>query len=163
VLVHGGLYLQANRNILRVVPANLLAAVLIIIAGGLDDAAAVHILWIAALLVPIAMPYVVSPGGLFRIRADHIVERHGLLVIITLGESIIAIRIGASGIEVDAELIVAAVLGLALVATLWCAYFAHDDERAEETLSAVDDGTRTQMTMFGYFYAHIPLVVGVIT
>ena len=163
VLVHAGLYLQANRNILRVVPANLLAAVLIIIAGLLDGAAAVHILWIVALLVPIAMPYVVSPGGLFLIRADHIVERHGLLVMITLGESIIAIGIGASGIEVDTDLIAAAVLGLGLVATLWWAYFAHDDERAEETLSAADDGARTQMTMFGYFYAHIPIVVGVIT
>ncbi|MBC6457628.1 low temperature requirement protein A [Actinomadura sp. HBU206391] len=161
VLVHAGLYVQGNSNILRVLPANLLAAALIIIAGLLDGAA-VRVLWIAALLIPIAMPYIVPAGGRFLIQPTHIVERHGLLVIITLGETIMAIGIGAEGLTVDAELAMAAVLILALVAGLWWVYFDRDDERAEETLSAVDDGTRTQLTMFGYFYAHIPIVVGVI-
>jgi low temperature requirement protein LtrA len=162
VLVHAGLYVQGNSNILRVLPANLLAAALIIIAGLLNGPA-VRLLWIGALLIPIAMPYIVPAGGRFLIQPAHIVERHGLLVIITLGESVIAIGIGAAGLTVDAELAVAAVLGLALVAALWWAYFDHDDELAEQTLTAVDDGPRTQLTMFGYFYAHIPIVVGIIT
>jgi low temperature requirement protein LtrA len=162
VLVHAGLYVQGNSNILRVLPANLLAAVLIVVAGLLDGTA-VRLLWIAALVIPIAMPYVVRAGGRFVIQPAHIVERHGLLVIITLGESIIAIGIGATGLTVDAELVVVAVLGLALVASLWWAYFDHDDQAAERTLTAADDVTRTQLTMFGYFYAHIPIVVGIIT
>jgi low temperature requirement protein LtrA len=162
VLVHAGLYVQGNPNILRVLPANLLAAVLIILAGLLDGTA-VRLLWIASLVIAIAMPYVVRAGGRFVIQPAHIVERHGLLVIITLGESIIAIGIGATGLAVDAELAVVAVLSLALVASLWWAYFDHDDEDAERTLTAADDVTRTQLTMFGYFYAHIPIVVGIIT
>lgn len=162
VAVHGALYAQQNRNILRVVPGNVLAAVLIIIAGVIDVGPAAYVLWTLALIIPIALPYVVPPGGRFLIQPTHIVERHGLLVIVTFGESIIAIGIGVEGQRVDHDLIAAALLGLALVATLWWSYFVGDDERAEESLAAVDDATCAQMTMFGYFYAHIPIIVGVI-
>lgn len=162
VLAHVTLYAQGNPNILRVLPANLLAAVLIIVAGILDHGPAVYVLWTLALLVPIAQPYIVPAGGLFSIQPTHIVERHGLLVMITIGESVIAVGAGAGHAHLDAGLVVAALLGLALAAAVWWSYFARDDVRAEESLTAADDVRRTQMTMFGYFYAHIPLVVGII-
>lgn len=162
VLAHVTLYAQGNPNILRVLPANLLAATLIIVAGILDHGPAVYALWTLALVVPIVQPYIVPAGGLFTIQAAHIVERHGLLVMITIGESVIAVGAGAGHAHLDAGLVVAVLLGLALAAAVWWSYFARDDERAEESLSAADDVRRTQMTMFGYFYAHIPLVVGII-
>jgi low temperature requirement protein LtrA len=109
----------------------------------------------------------VAPDQRFPLQAQHIVERHGLLVLITFGESIIAIGIGVSSGAAghgppSAALVVAAVLGLALVATLWWTYFVGDDDRAEESLAAAEDGPRTGMIMYGYFYAHIPIVIGVI-
>ncbi|WP_037559500.1 low temperature requirement protein A [Spirillospora albida] len=162
VLAHVVLYAQGNRHILRVVPANLLAAALIITAGLLDHGAAVYVLWTLALVVPIVQPYIVPPGGRFVIRAVHIVERHGLLVMITLGESIIAIGVGVEGLDLDAGLVTACLLGLALAAVVWWSYFGRDDARAEESLAAAGDADRAQMTMFGYFYAHIPVIVGVI-
>jgi low temperature requirement protein LtrA len=162
VLAHVTLYAQGNPNILRVLPANLLAAVLIIVAGIFDHGPAVYVLWTLALVVPIVQPYIVPAGGLFTIQPAHIVERHGLLVMITIGESVIAVGAGAEHAHLDAGLVVAVLLGLALAAAFWWSYFARDDERAEESLTAADDVRRTQMTMFGYFYAHIPLVVGII-
>jgi low temperature requirement protein LtrA len=162
VLAHVTLYAQGNPNILRVLPANLLAAALIIVAGVLDHGAPVYVLWTLALVVPIAQPYIVPAGGLFTIQPAHIVERHGLLVMITIGESVIAVGAGAEHAHLDAGLVVAVLLGLALAAAVWWSYFARDDARAEESLTAADDVRRTQMTMFGYFYAHIPLVVGII-
>lgn len=162
VLAHVTLYAQGNPNILRVLPANLLAAVLIIGAGLLDHGPAVYVLWTLALVVPIVQPYIVPAGGLFTIQPAHIVERHGLLVMITIGESVIAVGAGAEHAHLDAGLVVAVLLGLALAAAVWWSYFARDDERAEESLTAAGDVPRTQMTMFGYFYAHIPLVVGII-
>ncbi|MFC6884715.1 MULTISPECIES: low temperature requirement protein A [Actinomadura] len=161
VLAHVTLYAQGNRMILRVLPANLLAAALIVVAGLLDGPA-VYVLWTLALIVPIAQPFIVPPGGRFAIQPAHIVERHGLLVIITLGESVIAIGVGVEGLALDAGLIVAVLLGLALAAAIWWTYFVGDDERAEKALTEADDARRAQMTMFGYFYAHIPIVVGVI-
>ncbi|GGP97998.1 low temperature requirement protein LtrA [Actinomadura coerulea] len=162
VLAHVTLYAQGNPNILRVLPANLLAAVLIIGAGLLDHGPAVYVLWTLALVVPIVQPYIVPAGGLFTIQPAHIVERHGLLVMITIGESVIAVGAGAEHAHLDAGLVVAVLLGLALAAAVWWSYFARDDERAVESLTAAGDVTRTQMTMFGYFYAHIPLVIGII-
>ncbi|MEU8124508.1 low temperature requirement protein A [Spirillospora sp. NPDC049024] len=162
VLAHVTLYAQGNPQILRVLPANLLAAVLIIAAGILDHGPGVYVLWTLALVVPIVQPYIVPPGGLFTIQPAHIVERHGLLVMITIGESVIAVGAGAEHAHLDPGLVVAVLLGLALAAAVWWSYFARDDERAEESLTAADDLRRTQMTMFGYFYAHIPLVVGII-
>jgi low temperature requirement protein LtrA len=161
VIVHTGLYRQANPNILRALPGNALAAVFIIGAGFLDGPF-VYVLWTLALLVPILMPYVVPPSLMFRIQAQHIVERHGLLVLITFGESVVAIGIGAQGHELTVGLIVSAVLGLATVGMLWWTYFDHDDERTEHALSAVGEVERTQMTLSGYFYAHVPIIIGVI-
>ena len=164
VLVHGGLYLQANRGILLVTPGNALAA-LLIIAAGMVHGAAVYVLWTAALLIPILMPYVVSPGR-FVLQAAHIVERHGLLVLITFGESVVAIGIGVTaageGKGIGTGQAVAAVLSLTLVAALWWTYFAGDDERAEEALTKVTDAPRAGMIINGYFYAHLPIVIGVI-
>jgi low temperature requirement protein LtrA len=58
---------------------------------------------------------------------------------------------------------VAAVLGLALVAAVWWTYFADDDELAEAALSRADDNRRTTLIMNGYFYAHIPIMIGIVT
>ena len=63
------------------------------------------------------------------IRPDHFVERHGLVVMVALGESVVAVGIGASGIDVSGELLAVAILGLILSAELWWVYFRGDDER----------------------------------
>jgi low temperature requirement protein LtrA len=162
VLVHGALYARANRNIRRVTPVNVLAALLVIAAGLVGHGAAVYLLWTAALTLPIGMPYVIRPGGIFTLQAAHIVERHGAVILITFGESVLDIGIGATGKALPPGTIFAAVIGLALVAGLWWSYFAADDERVEESLTRADDQSRTGMIMHGYFYAHLPIVLGVL-
>jgi low temperature requirement protein LtrA len=161
VLVHAGLYAQFNRQILRVLPANVLAAALVVLAGTFAGSWT-YALWIAAVLVPIAMPYVVRPGGRFVLQAAHIVERHGLLVLITLGESVVAIGIGLPGGRLTIGTAATAVLGLSLVVALWWTYFGGDDERAERALEDVDDARRTTLIMNGYFYAHIAVIIGIV-
>ncbi|NUS44446.1 MAG: low temperature requirement protein A [Mycobacteriaceae bacterium] len=162
VSAHAVLYAQDNPHILRVLPANLLAALFIVAAGIFDHGAPAHILWTFAVVVPIVQPYVAPAGGRFRIRAGHIVERHGLLVMITIGESIVAIGVGAGRQELTAGLIVTVLVSLALAAAVWWSYFDRDGARAERALRAADDVSRTDRTMFGYFYAHIPIVIGIV-
>ncbi len=77
VLVHGGLYLQFAPTFIRVLPGNLLAAGCVI-ATGMVHGIPVYVLWTAAVLVPVVMPYIVPPAGRFLIQPAHIVERHGL-------------------------------------------------------------------------------------
>ena len=162
VLVHAWLYQRVNRNIARVVPFNLIAAALVI-AAGLVKGPAGYGLWVAALAVPALSPLVIKPHGRFSISPSHFTERHGALVIIVLGESVVDIGIGAEGHEVGVSLVLSALLGLALTAALWWTYFgAADDERAERSMTAADPAARPALALAAYFYSYIPMLLGVV-
>nr|WP_062332141.1 low temperature requirement protein A [Herbidospora sakaeratensis] len=161
VVVHGALYLQATRAIVRVIPFNLAATALIGVAA-FTPAPYDYLLWAAALVLLWGSPYFIGQRG-FTLRAAHVVERHGLLVIVVLGESMLAIGIGAADLTVDLGLGFAGALGLCLAACLWWAYFGGDDEtRAEHALAAAEPVTRTRMILGAYFYGHIPILLGVV-
>ena len=162
VLVHGGLYLRVNRNIRLVLPFNLLSALLVIVAGLVPSGPA-YGLWAAALAVQVLSPLVVHPRGLFEIAPAHFVERHGALMIVAFGESVADIGIGAAGLRVTVALALSAALGLALTAALWWAFFGTgDDDRAEAAIAAGDPVVRPQLALNAYFYAYIPMLLGVI-
>src|SRR6266581_2323440 len=160
--VHGWLYQRVNRNIARVTPFNLVAALLVITAGIVEGEAA-YGLWTAALAVQVLSPFVLPVRGRFAIQPSHFTERHGALVIIVLGESVVDIGIGAEGHPVTVSLALSAVLGLALTAALWWAYFgAEDDERAERAMTAADPALRPALALAAYFYAYIPMLLGIV-
>ena len=164
VTVHAALFVTGTsatvaQAILRLVPFNLVSAGLVVLGGALG-ATWQDVLWTAALLVW-AVPLFQGLGG-FEIVPTHFVERHGLVVIIAIGESIIAIGIGAAGLPVDAELVAVAVLGLLLAAALWWTYFGGDDERALEALEAAPPAARPWMVLNAFGYAHAPLLLGII-
>jgi len=96
VLVHAWLYRRINANIARVAPFNL-AAALLVIAAGVVKGTAGYVLWAAALAVLVLSPLVTRVRGRFSISPAHFTERHGALVIIVFGESVVDIGIGAEG------------------------------------------------------------------
>ena len=162
VVVHGWLYQRVNRNIARVTPFNLVAALLVIAAGVVKGPAG-YALWAAALAIQVLSPLVIRVRGRFAIQPAHFTERHGALVIIVLGESVVDIGIGAEGHAVTVSLALSAVLGLALTAALWWAYFGiEDDERAERAMVAADPAARPALALTAYFYAYIPMLLGVV-
>ncbi len=162
VLVHTSLYYRLNRNIMRIAPFNITSALLVILAGEADGAA-VYALWAAALAIQVLSPLIANPGGRFEIRPAHFVERHGALIIVALGESVAALGITAARHGVTGSLAGAAVLGLALTACLWWVYFGTgDDDRAERAFTAAGPERRPGLALSAYFYAHIPLLLGVV-
>jgi low temperature requirement protein LtrA len=162
VSVHTWLYQRVNRNIARVAPFNV-AAALLVIGAGLAGGPAAYGLWAAALAVQVLSPLVIRVRGRFAIQPSHFTERHGALVIIVFGESVVDIGIGASGHAVTFSLALSAVLGLALTAALWWTYFgAGDDERAERAMTLADPATRPALALAAYFYAYIPMLLGVV-
>ena len=162
VWVHGTLYFRVNRNIARVAPVNVSSA-LLVIAAGLAGGPAAYALWAAALAVQVFSPLVINPRGRFRIGPAHFVERHGALVIIALGESVAATGIAGAAGGVTLRVAGVAVLGLAVSAALWWVYFGdHDDERAERAMTAADPAERPALALSAYFYAHIPILLGVV-
>jgi low temperature requirement protein LtrA len=162
VLVHSSLYFRLNQHIVRITPFNVASALLVILAGPASGPAA-YILWSAALAIQVLSPLVARPSGRFEIGPAHFVERHGALVIVALGESVAAIGIGATPAGVAVGVVVAAVLGLALSACLWWVYFGDgDDQRAERAMTAAAPAQRPKLALAAYFFAHIPMLLGVV-
>jgi low temperature requirement protein LtrA len=160
--VHSALFYQVNRNIIRVTPFNATAALLVIGAAFVPVPAA-YLLWAAAVALQWFSPLINHPGGRFDIRPAHYAERTGALVIVALGESVAAIGIGAAPAGVTFAVALAAVLGLAVSAALWWTYFGDgDDERVEQAMTAADMSRRAPLALATY-YAHVPILLGVVT
>src|SRR5260221_8361166 len=162
VLVHAVLYARVNRQIWRIAPFNVTSA-LLVIAAGFTSGIARYALWVAALVIQAGAPLVVRLGGRFEIRPGHFAERHGALVIVAIGESVAAIGLGAIGLRVGINLVIASVAGLALSVALWWMYFGSgDDERGEQAMWAAVETRRPRLALSAYFYAHIPMLLGIV-
>ena len=151
---------EARQAMVRLAPGFLGAPVLLIPAGFLDGFAQ-GALWAVALAIDLGVSFVRGVSG-FRVNAEHFVERYGLIVIIALGESIVAIGVGASGLTIGAGVVVAAVLGTALAAALWWAYFDLDMLVAGQRLSAAKGEERARLARDAYSYLHLPMVAGIV-
>ena len=123
-LLHLVLYALAGRSdpdllgaVLRFAPSATLGPALLVAAGFVDGSAQAA-LWIGALAIDY-LGALIGRGQGWRVSPAHFAERHGLIVIVALGESIVAIGIGAAGLPLDVGLVAAAVLGIAVVAALW--------------------------------------------
>jgi low temperature requirement protein LtrA len=146
--------------ILRIAPSALAGAALIVAAGFVHGGLR-PMLWLVALAVGLFGPLLAGLGG-WRVQPAHFVERHGLIVIIAIGESLIAIGLGARGTGLSAGVIVAAVLGLLVTASFWLAYFDFFPIRGEQLLTDLSGAARTALARDAYTYLHLPMVAGVV-
>jgi low temperature requirement protein LtrA len=164
VLIHLWLYLHVagmGAMLRQLAPANLLGAALVLAGGAVGGDAEVG-LWIAGALVSWVVPRLTIDFSGVSVVAGHFVERHGLVVIVAIGESVIAVGVGAAELAVDAELVLVALLGLLLAAGLWWTYFGGDDERAAEALDAMAPGRRGRAALEGFGYAHFVLLLAIV-
>jgi low temperature requirement protein LtrA len=163
VLVHGGLYSEAYGAVVLWFAAPNVVAALSLVAAGFLDGPARYALWAVPLVNQFVTPWMTARAATgLRVRAGHFVERHGLLLIVALGESVVAVGIGLGNVRLDVGLVAAAVLGLALAAGLWWTYFTGDEEGAERALSSAPMDRRFRLANNAYFYAFIPMLLGVI-
>jgi low temperature requirement protein LtrA len=133
---------------------------LLVVAGFLDGGAQIA-LWLIALAIDYSGPYVFGVRG-FSISAGHFAERYGLVVIIALGESIVAIGIGAAGIEPGPGVVLAAVVGLGLAASLWWAYFDVVVYVARRKLAEARGHERARLARDSFSYLHLPMFAGIV-
>ncbi len=162
VALHGGLYLRetsaVEADVMRgVLPFNLVGA-LLVLAGGIAGGDAQWVLFAAAAVLVWASPAFYSIEGL-QISASHFVERHNLVVIVALGESIVVLGVGAEGAEVGVELALISLLSLALSASLWWTYF-RDEEPIERAMASAPPARRPRLGLrFSYFHGFLLLGV----
>jgi low temperature requirement protein LtrA len=136
-----------------------LPAPLLLIASAFLDSPAREALWVIAFSLDFAGPYVFGIRG-FRVSPAHFAERFSLIVIIALGESIVAIGTGIH--ELDAGTILAALLGLVVAFGLWWAYFDVVAIVAERRFRESEGYTRLKLARDSYSYLHLPMIAGIV-
>jgi low temperature requirement protein LtrA len=166
-LMHVALFALAGRGdrdllaaILRMAPSALVGSALII-AAGFTPSGVRPWLWLAAVVVGLFGPLLGGVRG-WRVEPAHFVERHGLIVIIAIGESLVAIGLGARQTTLGAGVIAAAVLGLVVVSSFWLAYFDFFTIRAQQMLADRSGVQRTALARDVYTYLHLPMVTGIV-
>jgi low temperature requirement protein LtrA len=146
--------------ILRIAPSSLVGSGLILAAGFVHGGGRA-LVWLAALAVGLFAPLFDRLRG-WHLRPAHFVERHGLIVIIAIGESLVAIGLGARGTPLGAKVIVAAVLGLAVAASFWLSYFDFFPIRAQQLLAERHGAARIALARDAYTYLHLPMITGIV-
>ena len=164
-LVHTVLFQQAGPGaraaMRRIAPLNLAAAAFVL-AGGFLPEPWRHLCWVAAPLIQITAGYL-HRAEMHTVVAGHFAERHALVIIIAIGESVIAVGVGVRGAALNAGTILAVVLGLCIAYYLWWFYFAGDDERAEHVLArTADPERRGRLALHAWGYAHVPMLLGIV-
>jgi low temperature requirement protein LtrA len=148
------------RGVLRIAPSAIVGAGLLV-AAGFSTGSAQLALWIAAVAASYLGALLSRRGG-WRISPAHFVERFGLIIIIALGESIVAIGVGASRVPLDAGVIVAALLGVTVAACIWWSYFDWVVYIAQARLVDATGPQRTALARDLYSYLHLPMVGGIV-
>jgi low temperature requirement protein LtrA len=145
--------------ILRLAPGLLLGSAMLIVAGLLDGGARTSV-WILAILIDWSTPLLFGSEE-FRLHPGHFAERYGLIVMIALGESVLA-----TGAEMNFALnageVTAALLGIAAVAALWWAYFDIVAIVAERRLIEAPPGEQAPLARDAYSYLHYPMIAGIV-
>jgi low temperature requirement protein LtrA len=133
---------------------------LIAVASQLDGAAQ-GALWVLAIALDVAGPFFFGSEG-WKLEPEHFAERHRLIVIIALGESIVALGVGSEA-GVDGGVVLAAVVGVALAAVLWWLYFDVVTLATARHLAAAPVGkVQNELARDGYSLLHFPMVAGIV-
>jgi low temperature requirement protein LtrA len=166
-LLHLGAYVvvsrgdpQLRRVVGRLASTMLPAAGLLVVAGALDGTAQA-LCWACALAIDYGGLVARGVEG-WRVAPGHFAERHGLIIIIALGESIVAVGVGAQGLGLDAGIIAGAVIGIVVASALWWAYFDIVAIVAERRFRSAPAPEQVLIARDSYTYLHLPMVAGIV-
>jgi len=146
--------------LLRFAPTAIVGPSLLVFAGLLEGDERIAV-WLVALAIDYLGPVVIGVGRGWRVAPEHFAERHALIILIALGESIIAIGVGA-GFELDTGVIVAAALGIVVVSALWWLYFDVAAIFARRRLMQAMGLELHRLALHAYSYLHLPMVAGIV-
>ena len=164
-----GLYLRLawqdkeQRNATLAGTAVTLVSLALVVAGAYADETARAWWWLGAIAIDLLASVVSTRAGSFRIFPAHLSERHGLIVIIALGESLIVAGAAVAGDELTTALLLAGGLAVVVTCLLWWSYFGWVREFLEEHLTKLQSHRRVVVVRDGFAFGHYPLICGVIS
>jgi low temperature requirement protein LtrA len=152
-----------RRQVILSMSAALIPASALLIIGAMVGAPYQVWIWLVAIVLDLVIVYLTSRGGDWRINSiAHFSERHSLVVILALGESVVAIGIGVAHEPVSVAIIVGSVLAVALAVGMWWVYFHHFAPKTEHLIAQHDGVDRAGVATDSYTYLHLSLVAGVV-
>jgi low temperature requirement protein LtrA len=164
--MHIALYAHGTRNdpdvlhaVMRMTPSAIGGPALIVV-GAFFDSPVQEAIWAVALLADYLGVLIGRAQG-WRVSPGHFAERHGLVIIIAIGESIVSVGAGA-GKDLDAGIIAAGLLGIVVACALWWQYFDVVAVVAERKLTEATGAVRAAQARDSYSYLHLPMVAGII-
>jgi low temperature requirement protein LtrA len=165
--LHVGAYAVLGRTdpqlafVVRRMARSIVPAALLLVVAGLVDGPARTACWVAAIVIDVAGLYAFGVAG-WQVEAGHLAERFGLIIIIALGESIVAVGAGAEGHPLDAALVTGVLLGVAVASALWWAYFDVVALVAARRFERAEPGEKVRIARDSYTYLHAPMVAGIV-
>ena len=135
---------------------------ILVVLGATFGGAEQYWLWGAAILLDLVASAVGSKSENWNLHTEHFVERHGLIVIIALGESLIVTASGLAGVDWTFELVLAASLAVVVTFGFWWSYFPVALPRLEHALARVSGAGHSQMARDVFSVIHFPMLLGVI-
>ncbi|MBE2316003.1 low temperature requirement protein A [Solirubrobacter sp. CPCC 204708] len=167
-LLHAALFALAARGdaalaraVLSLVVSLIPGAGLLILASAAFDGTTRDLLWIAALILDYGIVLSRGVEG-WHVHAGHFAERFGLVLIIALGESIVAIGVGAEDVELTREVILAGVLAVGIVCVLWWLYFDVVAVVAEHRFLEATGLEQLKLARDSYALLHLPMIAGIV-
>ncbi len=154
---HSQQLVAVRRFVLASIPG-----MVVVIAGGFADADVRGWFWLGAVLLDIAATAVAGGYEGWQLRAGHFVERHGLFVIIALGESLIVVGVIVADAPRTGELLRVAVGAVAVTCLLWWSYFGWLKDALEAQLEREPRATEAQLARDTFSLTHFAVVGGVI-
>jgi len=151
-----------RRQVLRTMIVTIVPVSAALIAGAVLGGVAQIVLWLAAVAIEGVTVYFTSRDGQWQLpSAAHYAERHGLVVILAFGESIISIGLGVTHVTLSPIVIVGSLLAVALTLGMWWQYFARLSTAAERHLETLVGARRTAVATAGT-YLHFGIVAGIL-
>ena len=139
-----------------------LPGVALVLAGAfVPDPAARTVLWGLGFVALVAAAARSASAG-FRIVPSHFAERYGLIVIVALGETVVAVGVGVGSRATEVGVVASLVAGGVLASSLWWAYFDHTAPAAEARLHATPVEARGPVARDVYTYLHLPVAMGIV-
>jgi low temperature requirement protein LtrA len=167
-VLHLGLYAIAGKHdpdllgaVLRLSLTATVGPSLLVVAGFLEGRGRVTV-WIVALTLDFLGPTLIGRGRGWRVSVEHFAERHALIILIALGESIVAIGVGATELHLTVGVVAAAVLAIVVVSALWWLYFDVAAIMARELVRSLRGIEQIRAARDAYSYLHLPMVAGIV-
>jgi low temperature requirement protein LtrA len=165
--MHIALYALAGRGdpdllgaVLRMTPSSTISGFLIL-ASAFTEGHGREALWVVALVIDYG-GVIVGRGAGWRLSPGHFAERHGLVVMIALGESIVALGVSASGTPLSAGVITTALVGMTIATALWWTYFDWFSIVVEHRLRQATGAAQATLARDAYSYLHFVMVAGIV-